>query len=128
MQGDSALGRALAIQERAARVGFDWPDAVGPMAKVKEEIAEIEREAGGGKREALLEEVGDLMFAVVNLARKLGIDPATALEGATDKFVRRFAAVAQLAAKRGLVMGQASLEELDALWNEVKGGTAPDRP
>ncbi len=120
MQGDSALGRALAVQQRAAAVGFDWPDASGPLAKVREEIAELEREAGGGKRNALLDEVGDLLFAVVNLARKLAIDPATALEGANEKFVRRFEAVERLAAARGLVMGRASLEQLDQLWEETK--------
>jgi len=122
MQGDSALGRALAIQQRAARVGFDWPDARGPIAKVKEETAELEREAGGGTRDALADEVGDLLFAVVNLARKLGIDPSAALKRANEKFTRRFEAVERLAAARGLVMGRTSLEELDALWEEVKGG------
>ncbi len=125
MQGDSALGRALAVQQRAAAVGFDWPDASGPLAKVREEIAELEREmrdAGSEMRDALAEEMGDLLFAMVNLARKLAIDPATALEHANEKFVRRFAAVERLAAKRGLVMGRASLAELDALWDEVKGG------
>jgi len=122
MEGDSALGRALAVQQRAAAVGFDWPDASGPLAKVREEIAELEGERGKGKRERLEDEIGDLLFAVVNLARKLAIDPATALEHANEKFVRRFAAVERLAAKRGLVMGRASLAELDALWDEVKGG------
>src|SRR5439155_11152494 len=94
----------------------------GPIAKVKEEIGEVERERGKGKGEGLQDEIGDLLFAVVNLARKLAIDPATALEGANEKFVRRFAAVERLAAARGLVMGQASLEQLDELWDEVKGG------
>ena len=122
MQGDSALGRALAIQERAARVGFDWPDARGPIAKVKEEISELERETGHGKRETIAAEIGDLLFAVVNLARKLAIDPHAALERANEKFVRRFEGVERLAASRGLVMGQASLEQLDELWDEVKGG------
>ncbi len=120
MQGDSALGRAVAVQQRAAAAGFDWPDASGPIAKVKEEIGEVERERGKGKGEALQDEIGDLLFAVVNVARKLAIDPATALEGANEKFVRRFAAVERLAAARGLVMGQASLQELDALWEEIK--------
>ena len=120
MQGDSALGRALTIQERAARVGFDWPDARGPIAKVKEEISELERETGHGKRETIAAEIGDLLFAVVNLARKLAIDPHTALERANEKFVRRFEGVERLAASRGLVMGQASLEELDKLWEMVK--------
>ena len=125
MQEDSALGHAVAVQERAARAGFDWPDANGPLAKIEEETRELVREmrdAGSRKREAVQDEVGDLLFAVVNLARKLAIDPATALEGANEKFVRRFAAVKQLAAQRGLVMGQATLDELDELWDEIKGG------
>src|SRR6266705_1600309 len=122
MQGDSALGRALTIQERAARVGFDWPDARGPIAKVKEEISELERETGHGKRETIADEIGDLLFAVVNLARKLAIDPRAALEQANDKFTRRFEGVEQLAERRGIELGRASLEELDQLWEEVKGG------
>jgi uncharacterized protein YabN with tetrapyrrole methylase and pyrophosphatase domain len=124
MQGDEAVGTPLLtayrLQERAARVGFDWPDARGPLEKVKEELAELERETGEGKRERLEEEVGDLLFAVVNLSRKLGVDPSEALERANDKFKRRFAAVEQLARDRGLVPGRATLEELDRLWEEVK--------
>jgi uncharacterized protein YabN with tetrapyrrole methylase and pyrophosphatase domain len=120
MQGDSALGRALAVQERAAVVGFDWPDANGPLEKVEEETREVERAVAGGGREALEGEIGDLLFAVVNLARKLAIDPRTALERANDKFVQRFRAVEQLARARGVVLGQATLATLDALWDEVK--------
>src|SRR2546426_9676395 len=90
MQDDEALGsplsRACRLQQDAAAVGFDWPDASGPLAKVKEEIAELERETSEA-------ELGDLLFAVVNLARKLGVDPDHALERANDKFRRRFAAV-----------------------------------
>jgi len=119
---------AYRLQERAAGVGFDWPDATGPMQKVKEEIAELQREtlkdsltvAGKGKRERLEDEVGDLLFAVVNLARKLAIDPRAALERANEKFTRRFEAVERLAAERGVEVGRASLEELDRLWDEVK--------
>src|SRR5712691_1784503 len=111
---------AYRLQERAAGVGFDWPDAKGPMAKVKEEIAELEREAGTGKRERLQDELGDLLFAVVNLARKLEIDPRAALEQANDKFRRRFEAVEQLAAQRGVDIGPATLEQLDRVWDEVK--------
>src|SRR5881396_2681087 len=118
MQDDEALGSPLAkadrLQRRAARVGFDWPDARGPLAKVKEETAELERE------------LGDLLFAVVNLARKLGIDPDHALARANDKFRRRFEALERLAQQRGLVMGRASLEQLDRLWEEVKK-TVEDR-
>jgi len=124
MQDDEALGsplsRACRLQQGAAAVGFDWPDASGPLAKVKEEIGELEREAGKGKRETVEDEIGDLLFAVVNLARKLGVDPDDALERANDKFRRRFAAVERLAQQRGLVMGRASLEQLDRLWEEVK--------
>jgi len=101
-------------------VGFDWPDASGPLAKVKEEIGELEREAGKGKRETVEDEIGDLLFAVVNLARKLGVDPDHALARANDKFRRRFAAVERLAESRGLELGRASLAALDELWDEVK--------
>jgi len=114
---------AFRLQERAAGVGFDWPDAKGPLEKAKEEVAEVEREmrdAGSGMRDALRDEVGDLLFAVVNLARKLEIDPRAALEQANDKFTRRFEQVERLAGERGLEMGRASLEELDELWEEVK--------
>ena len=124
MQDDEALGSPLAkadrLQRRAARVGFDWPDARGPLAKVKEETAELEREAGNQQTETIEAELGDLLFAVVNLARKLGIDPDHALARANDKFRRRFEALERLAQQRGLVMGRASLEQLDRLWEEVK--------
>jgi|SRR2546425_28397 len=124
MQDDEALGsplsRACRLQQGAAAVGFDWPDASGPLAKVKEEIGELEREAGKGKRETVEDEIGDLLFAVVNLARKLGVDPDDALERANDKFRRRFAAVERLAESRGLELGRASLAALDELWDEVK--------
>jgi len=115
-----ALLTAYRLQERAAGVGFDWPDAKGPLAKVKEETAELEREAGSGKREAIADELGDLLFAVVNLARKLGVEPSQALEQANDKFARRFGQVERLAAERGLVLGRATLANLDRLWDEVK--------
>ena len=108
------------LQARAARVGFDWPDATGPMIKVKEEIAELERETGSGKRETIEEEIGDLLFAVVNLSRKLDVDPTAALEKANAKFQRRFAAMRRLAEQRGIEVGRATLDELDKLWDEVK--------
>ena len=116
-----ALVMAYRLQERAAGIGFDWPDATGPMAKVKEEVGEVEREYGrGGAREQIEEEIGDLLFATVNLARKLAIDPRAALERANLKFMDRFEKVEKLAEERGLEMGRASLEELDKLWDEVK--------
>ena len=111
---------AYRLQERAAGIGFDWPDAKGPMEKVKEETAELEREQGAGRREQVEEEIGDLLFATVNLARKLGIEAGQALERANLKFIARFEKVEKLAEARGLEMGRASLEQLDKLWDEVK--------
>src|SRR2546425_9155501 len=120
MQDDEALGsplsRACRLQQGAAAVGFDWPDASGPLAKVKEEIGELEREAGKGKRETVEDEIGDLLFAVVNLARKLGVDPDDALERANDKFRRRFAAVERLAEDPGLEMGRAGPPRRGQQW------------
>src|SRR3989454_5583365 len=118
---------AYRLQERAAGVGFDWPDATGPLDKVKEEIVELEvemRDAGSGMRDALQDEIGDLLFAVVNLSRKLSIDPRTALERASEKFRRRFEGVERLATERGVDVGRASLAELDQLWDEVKASDA----
>ncbi len=117
---------AYLLQERAAGVGFDWPDATGPMAKVTEEIGELEREMRSGTRESLEDEIGDLLFSVVNLARKLAIDPRAALERANGKFVRRFEGVERLAEARGVDLGRASLEQLDELWEEVKRRTEMD--
>src|SRR3989442_1267860 len=111
---------AYRLQERAAGVGFDWPDAQGPVAKVKEELDEIERATGNVERGAVEEEIGDLLFAVVNLARKLAIDPRAALERANDKFRRRFEAMEQLAEDPGLELGRASPEGLDRIWDEGK--------
>ena len=113
-----ALLRAAKIQRRAARIGFDWPDAGPVMEKVLEEIAElrteIERDA---ERAALEDELGDILFAVANLARKLEIDPEAALRRATAKFERRFRRVELLAAEHGI---GADLDALDALWQQVK--------
>jgi MazG family protein len=122
---------AYRLQERAASVGFDWPDAEGPIAKVREELAEVEREhathgAGmhGVANDALTEEVGDLLFAVVNLARKAGVQPGPALDRANAKFRSRFTEVERLAAERGLDVSTAGLEALDGLWNEAKRVTS----
>jgi MazG family protein len=137
------LLKAYRLQERAASVGFDWPDAAGPAAKVREELAEVEGELGRAPRtrdrpasadpnapaprasDALAQEVGDLLFAVVNLARKAGVDPGSALDRANRKFRDRFEAVERLAERRGLELDQAGLEALDHLWDEVKAGEGP---
>jgi len=112
---------AFRLQERAAGVGFDWPDPHGPLAKVHEEVAELEAEvAADGDDDRIREEVGDLLFAVVNLARKLGCDPRAALEQANAKFERRFRGIERLAAERGVDVHAAGLEVLDQLWDETK--------
>ncbi|MDH3456367.1 MAG: nucleoside triphosphate pyrophosphohydrolase [Gemmatimonadota bacterium] len=117
------LLRAFRLQERAAGVGFDWPDAAGPLEKVHEEVEELSEEIADATSSAAVveDEIGDLFFAVVNLARKLGHDPRTTLEQANAKFERRFRRIEQLAKERGLDMSQATLEDLDRLWEEVKG-------
>ena len=131
--GLPALHRAHRLQDRAAGVGFDWDDTEGPALKVEEELAEVrellpevERARTGGASAAgsagseLESELGDLLFAVVNLCRRAGVHASLALDRANDKFVRRFERVEQLAAERGVVMGEADLATLDALWDEVK--------
>jgi nucleoside triphosphate diphosphatase len=113
-----ALLRAAKISRRAARIGFDWPDVRGVIAKINEEIAEIEGEiAAGGERVRIEDEVGDLLFAAANLARKLDIEPETALRRATAKFERRFRQVEVRAAEAGI--GR-DLDALETLWQQVK--------
>src|ERR1700676_1358519 len=113
-----ALLRAAKVSRRAARIGFDWPDARAVIPKLAEEIAEIEAELDkGAGRDRLEDEIGDLLFAAANLARKLDIEPETALRRATAKFERRFRRVETLAAERGIVP---DLDALEALWQEVK--------
>jgi nucleoside triphosphate diphosphatase len=119
------LLRAYRLQERAASIGFDWPDARGPVAKVREELAEVEQELsapgdGANRRDALTDEIGDLLFAVVNLARKAGVQPGLALDRANRKFRERFEGVEALAERRGMDLHAAGLEALDGLWDEVK--------
>jgi MazG family protein len=125
-----ALHRAFRLQDRAAGVGFDWPDATGPAAKVEEELAEVREEVARGAKASgdgvpdpkLEEELGDLLFSVVNLARKLGVHPSLALDKANVKFATRFQAIEALAKSRGIDVRTAGLEELDLLWGEVKAG------
>ena len=116
-----ALHRAFRLQDRAAGVGFDWPDVDGPIAKIEEELVEVRDELAQQAPHARVEdEIGDLLFAVVNVARKAGVHPALALDKANLKFARRFGEVERIAKERGLKVGEASLEQLDAIWDEVK--------
>ena len=112
---------AFRLQERAAGVGFDWPDITGPVEKLREELKELEHELVDGRDAKRVEaEVGDLLFSIVNLSRKAGVDPRAALEKANAKFVERFRKVEALAAERGVEIGTAGLEALDRLWEEAK--------
>ena len=112
-----ALTRAAKLSRRAARVGFDWPDARGVRAKVAEELAELDAAPGS---EAATEELGDLLFAVVNLSRHLGIDAEAALRAANAKFERRFRRMEQLAAGRGRALESLSASEWDEFWRQAK--------
>lgn len=115
-----ALTRALKLQAKAGKVGFDWNDPHAVLAKIREEADEIEAELSAGKRAAAGAEVGDLLFAVVNLARHLDVDPEATLRATNRKFERRFAAIERALAQRGKTPQQATLEEMDGLWNEAK--------
>jgi nucleoside triphosphate diphosphatase len=132
-----ALVAAYRMTEKAAGVGFDWPDAAAVLAKLDEETAELRQAvaaataaaaaaAAGGRRGAVREEVGDLLFTVVNLARKLAVEPEAALAAANRKFRRRFEAVEAALAARGRRLGEATLAEMDALWEEAKAAEAED--
>ncbi len=117
-----ALTRALKLQEKAGRVGFDWNDPRTVLAKIREEVDEIEAELdlSGPDNSNVAAEVGDLLFAVINLARHLGADPEDILRGTNRKFERRFASIETALAARGKTPKDASLVEMDELWNEAK--------
>ena len=129
-----SLHRAHRLQDRAAGVGFDWPDVNGPAEKVAEELVEVKEELAANpvsadasdvpvhdERHAALEaELGDLLFAVVNLCRKAGVHASLALDRANAKFESRFDWMARLASDRGKSLGSMTLEEMDALWEEIK--------
>jgi tetrapyrrole methylase family protein / MazG family protein len=112
-----ALSQAQEYQDRAARVGFDWPEIEGVLDKVREEIEEIKKAETDGE---LASEIGDLFFALVNLARWKKVDAESALRGTNMKFKKRFAHVEQGAKKQGRNLSDMKIEEMDALWNEAK--------
>ncbi|HEY2955838.1 MAG TPA: nucleoside triphosphate pyrophosphohydrolase [Candidatus Eisenbacteria bacterium] len=126
-RGLPALIAAYRTQEKAGAVGFDWPETAGALAKVREELGEIERELGGDVTPALAREIGDLLFSVVNVARRLGVDPERELRAATHRFRDRFRHVESRLAERGRTPAQATLAEMDALWDEAKAraGASP---
>jgi ATP diphosphatase len=118
--GMPSLMRALKLQQKAGKVGFDWNNPLAVLAKIREETVEIEAEIEAGARDKAGSEVGDLLFAVVNLARHLDVDPDTALRAANLKFQRRFAAIETALAMRGRTPREATLAEMDALWDAAK--------
>jgi ATP diphosphatase len=115
-----ALTRALKLQDKAGRVGFDWNDPRAVLAKIREEADEIEAELDRADKTKAADEVGDLLFAVVNLARHLAADPEGILRQTNLKFERRFAAIEAALAARGKLPKDASLAEMDSLWDEAK--------
>lgn len=118
--GLDPLSKAHRIQERVSTVGFDWADARGAFEKVAEELEEVREAMAQEPSDALEEELGDLLFAVVNLTRLTGTHSLQALQRANQKFTARFDALEKLARERSIELGKASLEELDALWDEIK--------
>ena len=115
-----ALMRAAKIQQKASAVGFDWPDVSGAYDKIIEETQELRKAVKSGVQDDVSEELGDLLFSVVNVSRFLKCDAEEALTAASDKFINRFIRVEQLAKENGVDMEKASLEELDRLWDIVK--------
>ncbi|HVV91889.1 MAG TPA: nucleoside triphosphate pyrophosphohydrolase [Hyphomicrobiales bacterium] len=119
------LGRALKLQKAAGKVGFDWNDPRAVLAKIREEADEVEATLGGSDDDAREDEIGDLLFAVVNLARHLAVDPDIALRRANLKFERRFAAIEGALARDGRTPADSTLAEMDALWDEAKAAERP---
>jgi MazG family protein len=125
--GLPALTRAVKLQDKAARVGFDWPSLAPVFAKLKEELAELEAVLAGRQQSEIAEEFGDLLFVIANVGRHLRVDPETALRSANAKFIRRFRHIEARLAAMGKTPDRSDLEEMDALWDEAKaherGGT-----
>jgi ATP diphosphatase len=124
-----ALTRALKLQDKAGKVGFDWNDPLAVLSKIREECDEIEAEIASGDRAKAIAEVGDLLFAVVNLARHLSADPEATLRAANEKFTRRFHSIEQALAAQGKRPQETTLAEMDALWDAAKAaeGKPADR-
>jgi ATP diphosphatase len=123
--GQPALTRAMELQRKASTVGFDWNDPRAVLHKIREEADEIEAALDRGDAEELAAETGDLLFALVNLARHVGADPESALRGTNAKFERRFAYIERALAAKGRSLEGASLDEMDVLWNEAKSTERP---
>ena len=123
--GQPALSRAMELQRKASGVGFDWNDPREVLRKIREEADEIEAALDRGDAKELAKETGDLLFALVNLARHVGADPDLALRGTNAKFERRFGYIENTLVERGSSLEDASLEEMDALWDEAKGKEIP---
>ena len=118
--GQPALTRAMELQRKASSVGFDWNDPRAVLAKIREEADEIEAALDRGDAQELADETGDILFALVNLARHVGADPDQALRGTNAKFERRFSYIERTLESQGRSLQDATLSEMDALWNEAK--------
>lgn len=115
-----SLQRAERLTEKASRIGFDWPDVGGVREKLKEELGELDEALAAGDRAAIEHELGDVLFTLANLGRKLEIPPEDALRAANRRFTRRFHAVEKGLEAQGVPFGEATLEQMEALWNEAK--------
>ena len=115
-----ALGRAERLTEKASRIGFDWPDPSGARKKVEEELGELDRAIASRDQDAIEHELGDLLFAVANLARKLDLSPEQALRGSIHRFIDRFHYIEQELTASGIGLGEATLEQMDELWERAK--------
>jgi ATP diphosphatase len=118
--GLPALLRAVKLQKRAARVGFDWPETAQVLDKITEEVTELKEAASALSQAEVEEEFGDLLFVMANLARHMGVEPESALRAANAKFTRRFERIEALLADQGKTPTQSDLAEMDALWNQAK--------
>lgn len=119
-KGLPALLRAVKFQKHAAKAGFDWPDEAGVLAKMREEFTELQDAIDAGMPQAVAEEIGDLMFSIVNLTRFRGLDPEVLMATANAKFERRFGAMESLLKAAGLSLEEASLEQMESAWQEAK--------